>query len=209
MVAGIKLNKLVAEFIGTFALTFGVLASINGFLNGVATPIVAGAVLFLAVLAIGITSGSHINPAVTVALFSLKKIDVKEATGYIVAQLLGGLAAFGAMNSLLAGDQTVVLEAKRAWDSNAALAEAFGAAFFAFGIAAALNNKYKDVALAALIGGALSLGIVFAAAAGSLGVLNPAVALGVGVFNWSYVVGPIVGAVVGANIYNYLIAQNR
>lgn len=206
-VADIKLNKLVAEFIGTFALTFGVLASINGFINGVPTAIVAGSVLFLSVLAIGATSGSHINPAVTVAFFSLKKISLREAFGYIAAQMFGALAAFSFLNLLIGNDQAVLLEAKRSWDSIAALAEAFGAAFFTFGIAAAVSNKYKDVALAALIGGSLTLGIVFAAAAGSFGILNPAVALGLGVFNWSYLVGPIIGGVVGANLYSFLIAD--
>lgn len=208
-VAGIKLNKLIAEFVGTFALTFAVLASINGFLNGVATPVVAGFALFLAVLAIGAVSGAHINPAVTTAMYSIKQISLKEAAGYIAVQLLAGIAAISAMNGLLSGDNALLLEAKNTWESNTALAEAFGAAFFAFGIAAAINNKLKDISAAALVGGSLTLGIVFAVAAGSLGVLNPAVALGVGVFNWSYAIGPIVGAVVGANLYNYLIAEKK
>ena len=204
----INVNKLVAEFIGTFILTFAVLASINNFFGTVATSIVAGFALFLSVLAIGAVSGSHINPAVTVALYSIKKIDLTNAVMYIVVQLLGGLAAMVVMNGFLP-DGMSVLDAGEAWDGGTILAEAFGAGFFLFGIVAAIKNKLEGGSQAGLIGGALTLGIVFAAAGGSLGVLNPAVAAGLGVFNFSYVVGPIIGAVIGANLYMYFVADKK
>ena len=44
---------------------------------------------------------------------------------------------------------------------------------------------------------------------GSLGVLNPAVAAGLSVFTLSYVVGPIIGTVVGANASMYLVADKK
>lgn len=208
-VLDIKANKLVAEFVGTFALTFAVLASVNGFVNGVPTAVVAGFALVLSVLAIGVVSGSHINPAVTAALFSVGKIDAKNALGYVVVQLLAGVAALGLMNALLGDGGMMVLDGGQAWDGSVVLAEALGAAFFAFGIAAAIKNKLAGIEQAALIGGSLTLGIVFAAAAGSLGVLNPAVAIGLGVFNWSYALAPIIGAVIGMNVHEFLIATKK
>jgi len=209
MVSGIKLNKLIAEFIGTFTLTFAVLAGVNGLIEGVVTPVVAGFVLFLMVLAIGAISGSHINPAVTAALYSINKIDVKNAAAYIVVQLVAGIVAALSINTVLTHGAPVMLGAGGAWDNKILLAEAFGTAFFTFGIAAAVKNKLEGISQAALIGGSLTLGVLFAAASGSLGVLNPAVAAGLGVFNWSYVVGPIVGAVIGANIYTYFVANKK
>lgn len=206
-IANIKVSKLLAEFVGAFALTFAVLASINGVLAGaVATPVLAGIVLALFVLSVGAISGSHINPAVTVGMFSVRQIDWVHAIGYIAAQLLGALAAVGVMNGFL-DKEVIQLVAKDDWDSKVMLAEALGAGFFVFGVAATVHRRFDGLAGAVLAGGSLFLGIVFASAAGSLGVLNPAVALGLDIFNWTYIVGPIVGAVVGANVYALLMTS--
>lgn len=208
-VLGIKVNKLVAEFVGTFALTFAVLASVNGFIGGMPTAVVAGFVLVLSVLAIGVVSGSHINPAVTAAFFSIGKINSKQAIAYIAVQLLAGLVALGLMDMVLGDTAVAMLDAGRSWDNGIVLAEAFGAAFFTFGIAAAVKGKLAGIEQATLIGGSLTLGIIFAVASGSLGVLNPAVAVGLGVFNWSYALAPIVGGIIGMNLYDFLIADKK
>lgn len=205
----IKVNKIVGEFVWTFALTFAVLASVSGFIQGVATPFVAGFVLALAVLAIGVVSGAHINPAVTIALLSVKKIDLNNAIAYILMQLVAGFVAFASMSALLGNGAVSILSGGETWNSGIMLAEAFGAAIFTFGIASATKNKLDGIAQAALIGGSLTLGIIFAVASGSLGVLNPAVAAGLGVFNFSYVLGPIIGGILGANLYMYVIADKK
>jgi len=77
--------KLITEFFGTFFLL--VVISLTG------SPAVIGAVLMILVYAGGHISGAHFNPAVTIALYILKKISSEEALKYIGAQLLGGLAA--------------------------------------------------------------------------------------------------------------------
>ena len=55
-----------------------------------------------------------------------------------------------------------------------------------------------------VVGGSLLLGIAVAALLGSNGVLNPAVALGIGSFNVMYVLGPILGSVLGMQLYKRL-----
>ncbi len=207
-VLGIKVNKLAAELIGTFALVLAVLASVNGFVGGIPTAVVAGFVVLIAVLMIGVVSGAHLNPAVTAALFSIGKIDAKSAAAYVVMQMIAGVAALSLMSALLS-DGMVVLGAGEPWDTTVVLAEVLGVAFFTFGIAAAIRNKLAGMEQAMLIGGSLTLGIVFALAAGSLGVLNPAVALGLGVFNWSYVIAPVIGAIIGMNVHEFLIADKK
>ncbi len=92
-VNNISKGALIAEFIGTFGLALAVLVSLNGYLPLVPTAVVAGATLVLFVLTIGAISGSHINPAVTIGLLSVKKIELSEAFGYIVAQIAGALTA--------------------------------------------------------------------------------------------------------------------
>jgi glycerol uptake facilitator-like aquaporin len=208
-IANIKVNKLVAEFIGTFVLSFVVLASTGGiFGDFISTPALAGGVLVLLVMSIGAVSGTHINPAVTAGLLSVKKIELNEAIGYVIAQMIGAAAAIFVLNGFVDGNVTRVgTEISSSLDMRIMLAELFGTAFFLFGIAAAIHNKLKDFTAAALIGGSLFLGIIMAAAGGSLGILNPAIALTLNAFNWTYVIGPILGAILGANVYTMLLTE--
>lgn len=205
----IKVNKIVGEFVWTFALVFAVLASVNGFITGMATPFVAGAVVVLAVLAIGSISGAHINPAVTIAMLSVKKIDLNNAIAYILMQLVAGFMAFAGMSALMSDGAASSLDGGATWDIGILMAEAFGAAIFTFGIASAVKNKLDGIAQAILIGGSLALGIIFAVTTGSLGVLNPAVAIGLGVVSFSYVLGPIIGGIIGVNIHAYLMSGKK
>lgn len=84
------------------------------------------------------------------------------------------------------------------------LAEALGAFFFTFGIAAVVLEKVHSQMSGLVIGGSLLLGITIAATLGSNGVLNPAVAWGIGSLNLLYVLGPIVGSLFGMQAYKYL-----
>jgi len=94
-------SKLVAEAIGTFALTFiGAGAIIVGSLDGGSTPLLTVAMAHGIVLAVVVSatmsiSGGHINPAVTLAFLTIKKIDSTTAAAYIVAQLVGAVLAEG------------------------------------------------------------------------------------------------------------------
>src|SRR5688572_14488110 len=81
----------VAECIGAGTLTCAVLTGISA--NSMMIPLVAGIVLGLFVYTIGGISGAHINPAVTVGLWSVKKIDSVQAVWYIIAQLVGAALA--------------------------------------------------------------------------------------------------------------------
>ncbi len=95
------MNKkaLVAEFIGTFALIFigvGAIAAdqLTGGKVGVTGIALAhGFAIAVMVSATAVISGGHLNPAVTLALWTIKKIDAKSAVVYIVVQCLGAIAA--------------------------------------------------------------------------------------------------------------------
>ena len=86
------MKKYIAEMLGTFGLTLAVSISLAS-LFPVSTPVIAALTLGLLVYSLGAISGTHINPAVTIGLWSLKKIATKDAVFYIVSQFLGaGLA---------------------------------------------------------------------------------------------------------------------
>lgn len=196
------LNKYLAEAIGTFVLALAVgLSLAKGF--PVPTPVVAGLTLAMGVYTLGGISGAHFNPAVTLALWSIKKISSVEGLFYIVAQLAGaGLAILG--RAILVDPDSIVTAQNTV---HAAATEALGAFLLVWGVSAVVHGKVHQAAAGLTIGSSLLLGILLASV-GSNGVLNPAVALGIGSLNLAYVLGPITGAVVAAWGYRALSAKD-
>ncbi|MBP6924742.1 MAG: aquaporin, partial [Candidatus Pacebacteria bacterium] len=135
-------NKLIAEGLGTFALALAVLTSLQMQPSPIATPVVAGLVLALFVYTIGSKSGSHINPAVTIGLWSINKIKTNDAVSYIIVQVLGGLIAYGLV-STMSGEGVMSL-GMMPESTSIFLAEAIGSLFFGFGIAAVVYGKVRD-----------------------------------------------------------------
>lgn len=194
-------QKLIAEFFGTATLAFAVLASLSVSIPIVSTPIVAGLTLMLFVYAIGAISGSHLNPAVTIGAWAIRKIPTKEATWYVLAQCLGGFAAF-----LLATNLFPNVSAGFAPESfTQFIAEFIGMTIFTFSIASVIYHKTTEAATGLVIGGSLTLGILCAMAAGSAGILNPAVGIALGMVSLSNIAGSIFGAVLGMHLYRYLV----
>lgn len=192
-------RRYVAELLGTATLTFAVLGSIQ---QQTATPFVAALVLMLAVYVIGPVSGAHVNPAVTVGLWSIKKMKTPEAMMYIAAQLVGAVIAQFTFQYLVGSLPAVTVTP--GW--GVALAEALGAAFLVLGISAVVHGKVPAAVNGLTIGCSLLLGILLASLL-SNGVINPAVALGIRSVSLSYLVGPLLGGVVAAHLYKWLIKE--
>src|SRR5204863_2608646 len=96
------MNKLAAEFLGTFWLVFGgcgsavLAAAFPGLGIGfVGVSIAFGLTVVTMAYAIGHISGCHLNPAVTIGLWVGGRFDKKEIFPYIAAQVLGGIAGAG------------------------------------------------------------------------------------------------------------------
>ena len=109
------MKKFLAEFIGTFWLVLGgcgsaVLAA--GF-PGLGIAFVGVALAFgLTVLTIayslGHISGAHLNPAVSIGLWIGGRFDGKELLSYIIAQVLGGIAAAGVLYLIATGNGSAI-----------------------------------------------------------------------------------------------------
>lgn len=196
------IKKILAEALGTFALVFVVMGSVLA--GSPLTPLLAGLTLGFMVYTIGGISGSHINPGVTIGALSIGKIDWKTALYYILAQFAGAGIAMLALYGFFPGASAAIAQVTAGETSLALLfAEIIGMFFFTFGIASVLYKKTPADLSGVVIGSSLILGIVFAGV-GSLGILNPAVALGLSSFNTMYILGPIIGSVLGMQTYNYL-----
>ncbi|MDB5164207.1 MAG: major intrinsic protein [Candidatus Saccharibacteria bacterium] len=197
-----KLAMIVAEFLGSAILTSVVLAVSK---SAVGLPyfvaIAAGVTFGVLPLIIGGMSGAHINPVVTVGLWTVRKIQTLEAVVYIAAQFLGAVVALRLYVYLV--DQSIKNTANKNFDWRVLVAEMVGTFIFTFGVASAIYQGMKGLRLAVTVGTSLFLGMVVAAVA-SNGLVNPALALGVQSWNKEYVIGPIVGALVGVNLYAIL-----
>jgi glycerol uptake facilitator protein len=96
------LKRAIAELIGTFVLVFlgtGAVVTTVVFFGGVESAglLVIGLAFGFAVLimiyAFGHISGTHINPAVSIALWATGRFPTREMVTYVVAQLIGAVLA--------------------------------------------------------------------------------------------------------------------
>ncbi|HUA22882.1 MAG TPA: aquaporin Z [Steroidobacteraceae bacterium] len=104
------MRKLLAEFIGTAWLVLGgcgsaVLAAAFPHLGigFVGVALAFGLTLLTMAYAIGHVSGCHINPAVSVGLWAGGRFNLADLPGYIIAQVLGGIAGAGLLYVIASG----------------------------------------------------------------------------------------------------------
>jgi aquaporin Z len=109
-------KKATAEFIGTFWLVFGgcgsaVLAAAFPQLGigFVGVSLAFGLTVLTMAFAIGHISGCHLNPAVSVGLMVGKRFPAKELPAYVIAQVLGALAAAAVLYFIASGKEGFVL----------------------------------------------------------------------------------------------------
>ncbi|PHM49197.1 aquaporin Z [Xenorhabdus miraniensis] len=103
-------KKLSAEFFGTFWLVFGgcgsaVLAAAFPQLGigFVGVSLAFGLTVVTMAYAVGHISGGHFNPAVTLGLFAGGRISAKDVIPYIIAQVIGGIAAAAVLYLIASG----------------------------------------------------------------------------------------------------------
>ena len=199
-----KIAMLVAEFLGTGILTMVFLAVSKSSMGyPLFVSFAVGLVLIGLTLSLGVVSGAHLNPAITLGLWTVRKVKTLPALAYVAVQLLGALAAY-ALYKYLIGQP--LQSSTMHFDSKILVAETLGTFIFSLGWGAAAYNRYEAGKAASVVGVSIVLGALAASIANG-GILNPAVALGAHAFVWgTFVLGPILGAVIGFNLYGLLFA---
>jgi MIP family channel proteins len=216
--------KLVAEFIGTLAFVFigaGAAAVLGGSgLSGIAPIAFAhGLTIMVFAFAYGSISGGHMNPAVTIGVLAAGAIRLGDALGYIVAQLVGGIAGALLLLAILGGSasnglgmpqlaQGLVLGATTVTITPAAgfVIEAVLAFFLVTAVlSTAIAGRAGNLAPLA-IGMTLTLNIIMGgaltgAAFNPARALAPMVATGNFTDAWLYMTAPVVGAVIAAFVH--------
>jgi aquaporin Z len=104
------IKKLAAEFVGTAWLVLGgcgsavLAAAFPGLGIGfVGVSLAFGLTVLTMAYAIGHVSGCHLNPAVSVGLWAGGRFKGADLPGYVIAQVLGGIAGAGALYLIASG----------------------------------------------------------------------------------------------------------
>jgi len=197
-----KIAAVVGEFLGTATLAFVVL-DVSRSTIGIPYFVAIAAGLAVVVVGASFAGDVHLNPAVTLALWTARRFKTLTSVVYIAAQLLGGWAAYGLYKYFVHG---TVQHVSSGYQARILVAEAVGAFVFTLVAAAVLYEKVWGFRRALMVGGAYTLGVIVASAAAN-GFINPAVALGSNSWGWgTYVLGPVLGAIIGVNLYALLFS---
>ncbi|MEA2513393.1 MAG: aquaporin [Thermomicrobiales bacterium] len=213
------LRKLVAEAIGTFALVFAgpgaiVIDAETGAIGHVGVAISFGLVIMTMIYATGHISGAHFNPAVTLAFAITRHLPWRLAAGYWAAQLVGGTAASLLLRGLFGDVANLGATLPRGSDRQSFILETtltFFLMFVIISVATDVRAVGQDAAIA--IGGTIGLEAMFAGPISGAS-MNPARSLAPALVSWTwqsqwlYVVGPAVGAVLGALAYQFIRGES-
>lgn len=207
-------SKLLAEAIGTFCLVFAGTGAVvvdqvtGGRVTGLGISLVFGLAVLAMIYAIGHISGAHMNPAVTVAFYSVGRHERSEVLPYVAAQLAGAAAASATLKLIFMGQSSnlgVTLPAAAAAQSFAL--ETVLSFMLMFTIMGVATDDRAEGAMAGIaIGGMIALEAAFGGPISGAS-MNPARSFGPALLSgnfahhWIYWLAPIAGTLLGAQAY--------
>jgi aquaporin Z len=224
------MKKLGAEFFGTFWLVLGgcgsaVLAAAFPELGigFVGVSLAFGLTVLTMAFAIGHISGCHLNPAVSIGLWAGGRFPAKDLLPYIIAQVLGAIAAGGVLYLIASGKadfSTAGGFASNGYGEHspggyslqaAVITEVVLTAFFLIVILGATDKRAPAGFAPIAIGLCLTLIHLISIPVTNTSV-NPARSTGVALYVgdwatsqlWVFWAAPIVGALLGAAIYKFI-----
>lgn len=236
------LRRSIAELIGTYVLVFlgtgTVVTTVllsqgwtpytgNDFNVGIdisawlAIGLAFGVAVTAMIYAFGHISGTHINPAVSIALWATKRLPARDMVAYITAQIIGAalasltVAGIWGARSISTGLGATAMFSSVSY-GQAILCEAIATFFLMLAIMGTAVDKRSPAGWAGLvIGAVVAIDIV---ATGNLtgASLNPARTFGPYLADWMlggtnlwwqfpvYIIGPVAGALAAAFMYDYV-----
>lgn len=217
------MKKYLAELLGTFVLVFigcgsAVIAGPEIGFTGISFAF--GLAVLSMVYAIGPISGCHINPAITVSMLFVGKINAKDAGMYIVFQVVGAILASAVLSIIMQSTESLGQNGFGGLSPNsynlqaAFVAEVVLTAIFLLVIFGATSAK-ADSKFAGL---AIGLALVFIHLVGipvTGTSVNPARSIGPALFVggetlsqvWLFIVAPILGGILGAVLWKYVLKE--
>ena len=208
--------RLLSEFLGVFFLCLVALGAVTNSAGLTGAAIANGFVIFAGICAFGHTSGAHFNPAVTTALALTKRISVVDALGYVAAQILGGIAAAGVWQLMTDAWQGVPQLASGVSMTQGLIAEIIATFMMMIVImGVAVDKRGSFAIIAGLPIGLAITSLIFFAGPISGAAMNPARWFGPALINGDlsnalvWILGPIVGAIAAAFVYDIIMKPAR
>ncbi|CAL5189401.1 unnamed protein product [Lathyrus oleraceus] len=213
-----SIQKAIAEFVGTYVLIFvacgAALVNERLPITVVGIAIVSGLALTVAIYSVGHVSGGHFNPAVTIALAAVQKIQFKLVPVYVVCQIMGGTLATLTLKVLYHNKVdigvTLTQYSNSTSDLEALLWESIITFILMLTICGVATDHRGSKELAGVaIGISVLINIIIAGPITGAS-MNPARSLGPAIVSgnykkiWVYIIGPTIGAVFASVLYTFL-----
>ncbi|MDX1951055.1 MAG: aquaporin [Verrucomicrobiota bacterium] len=206
------MNKLLAEFLGTFALVFAGTGAIvinhasGGAIGHVGIAFTFGLIVLAMIYTFGEVSGAHLNPAVTLGFFAASRFEAKNVGPYILTQCLGALAASGVLRFLFPADKTLGATLPAGSALQSFILELILTFFLMLVILrVSTGAKEKGITAGIVVGAVIALEAMFAgpicgASMNPARSLAPAVVSGHTEHLWVYLVATVLGAVLAVPV---------
>jgi MIP family channel proteins len=210
-------RELLAEFIGTFVMIFAGTGAVmvntlsNGAVTHLGISIVFGAVVTALIYSLGHISGAHFNPGVTLAFWSGGFFRRSLVIPYIVAQVLGAIAASGLLRLSLGmvGNLGATIPRNGDWFQalilETVLTFILMLVIFGSGLDRRAPIGFAGIAIGLTVAlEAACMGPITGASMNPARSIAPALVSGNWQHQWVYWVAPIVGAQLAMVTYRYL-----
>jgi aquaporin NIP len=165
-------------------------------------------VVIALIYSLGHISGAHLNPAVTIAFFFVRRFPKKEVLPYLLSQFLGAFLASFFLSLLLGHGQSMGETIPKVSTLSAFVLEALQTFFLMFTIMAVATDSRAVGEMAGLaVGAVITLNAIWAGPLTGAS-MNPARSLGPALISghydglWIYLTAPVIGAILGAWVYN-------
>jgi aquaporin NIP len=212
-------NKLAAEFFGTFALVFAGTGAIvindvtGGAVTHIGIALTFGLVVLAMIYTVGDISGAHLNPAVTVGFFAAGRCGLKTVPGYIASQLLGATAASLLLRFLFPQNATLGITLPAGSVMQSFILEAVLTFILMWVIlSVSTGAKEKGITAGIAVGSVIGLEAMFAGPICGAS-MNPARSFGPALVSmhfqnvWIYLVAPALGALIAVPVCRLLCPE--
>jgi MIP family channel proteins len=202
-------KKLIAEFLGTFALVFAGTGAIviddvsGGAVTHVGVALTFGLIVLTMIYTLGDISGAHINPAVTLGFFAARRLPAKTVLPYIMCQCAGAVAASLVLHFLFPANALLGATIPIGPQLQSFVLEVILTGLLMFVIlGVSTGAREKGITAGIVVGSVIALEAMFAGPICGAS-MNPARSLGPAVVSmhlqslWIYLLAPVLGASVG------------
>lgn len=202
------MKKLVAEFLGTFALVFAGTGAIvidnvsGGAVSHVGVALTFGLIVLAMIYTLGDISGAHINPAVTIGFFAARRLPAKTVLPYVISQCAGALSASFILRLLFPQNATLGATIPSGSATQSFVLEIILTALLMFVIlGVSTGAAEKGITAGIVVGAVIGLEAMFAgpicgASMNPARSLAPAFVSGNTAVLWIYLLAPVIGALI-------------